>query len=108
MSWLGVAPLKKFPAPFPLLAFLRCRYVMRKCDPEIDSNFHRNLAIQWRKYEIRMRLGNSAASSKREMLTRLAGAVIAYGANSAQNAMMASDEWKNDPRNPNAKTAGGH
>lgn len=63
------------------------------------------------------------------MLTLLAGAVIAYGANSAQNAMMActlprsyalstqesqlltfylADEWKNDPRNPNAKSAGGH
>ncbi|ATY64509.1 ATPase, F0 complex, subunit J [Cordyceps fumosorosea ARSEF 2679] len=62
MSWLGVAPLKKFPAPF--------------------------LKPYWPFF--------------------VAGAVIAYGANSAQNAMMASDEWKNDPRNPNAKTAGGH
>ncbi len=64
------------------------------------------------------------------LLTRPTVAVIAYGANSAQNAMMActltlsaildstpetqfadlilADEWKNDPRNPNAKTAGGH
>ena len=75
MSWLGVAPLKKFPAPFrtsiaasvtravppppwcrppersrvflltaiqtrseALLALLRCRYVMRKCNPEFDDN----------------------------------------------------------------------
>ncbi|KAK6821384.1 ATP synthase subunit J [Apiospora marii] len=36
-----------------------------------------------------------------------AGAVILYGVNSAQNAMMRSDEWKNDARNPNAKS-GGH
>ncbi|KAI0521069.1 putative mitochondrial F1F0 ATP synthase subunit Atp18 [Xylaria bambusicola] len=36
-----------------------------------------------------------------------AGLIIAYGVNSAQNAMMASDEWKNDPRNPDAK-AGSH
>ncbi|KAI0487517.1 putative mitochondrial F1F0 ATP synthase subunit Atp18 [Xylaria cf. heliscus] len=36
-----------------------------------------------------------------------AGLIIAYGVNSAQNSMMASDEWKNDPRNPNAKS-GGH
>ncbi|KAI0204176.1 ATP synthase j chain-domain-containing protein [Astrocystis sublimbata] len=34
-----------------------------------------------------------------------AGLVIAFGVNSAQNAMMASDEWKNDPRNPNAKSS---
>ncbi|KAK7985879.1 ATPase- F0 complex- subunit J [Apiospora saccharicola] len=34
-------------------------------------------------------------------------AVILYGVNSAQNAMMRSDEWKNDARNPNAKS-GGH
>ncbi|KAK1707613.1 ATP synthase subunit J [Colletotrichum lupini] len=32
-----------------------------------------------------------------------AGLVIAYGINSAQNAMMKSDEWKNDARNPLAK-----
>ncbi|CAF3540823.1 unnamed protein product [Fusarium graminearum] len=39
-----------------------------------------------------------------------AGVVIAYGVNSAQNAMMnyiTAAEFKNDPRNPNAKT-GGH
>ncbi|KAI8723836.1 hypothetical protein NCS52_00240400 [Fusarium sp. LHS14.1] len=36
-----------------------------------------------------------------------AGVVIAYGVNSAQTAMMNSAEFKNDPRNPNAKT-GGH
>ncbi|RKK18353.1 hypothetical protein BFJ70_g9681 [Fusarium oxysporum] len=35
------------------------------------------------------------------------GVVIAYGVNSAQSAMMNSAEWKNDPRNPNAKS-GGH
>ncbi|KAK0749020.1 putative mitochondrial F1F0 ATP synthase subunit Atp18 [Schizothecium vesticola] len=33
-----------------------------------------------------------------------AGAVIAYGINSLQTSMMAGDEWKNDPRNPNAKS----
>ncbi|KAF2220264.1 ATPase, F0 complex, subunit J [Elsinoe ampelina] len=31
-----------------------------------------------------------------------AGAIIFYGVNSAQNAMMKTDEWKNDPRNPAA------
>ncbi|KAH6707196.1 hypothetical protein VD0002_g1994 [Verticillium dahliae] len=35
-----------------------------------------------------------------------AGLIIAYGINSAQNAMMASDEWKKDARNPAVK--GGH
>ncbi|OLN96474.1 ATP synthase subunit J, mitochondrial [Colletotrichum chlorophyti] len=34
-----------------------------------------------------------------------AGLVIAYGINSAQNAMMQSAEWKNDARNPLAKKA---
>ncbi|KAL6697490.1 ATPase, F0 complex, subunit J [Trichoderma compactum] len=57
MSWFGVVPFKKFPAPF--------------------------LKPYWPFFA--------------------AGLVIAYGANSAQNAMMASDEWKNDPRNPSAK-----
>ncbi|PLB45746.1 putative mitochondrial F1F0 ATP synthase subunit Atp18 [Aspergillus steynii IBT 23096] len=32
-----------------------------------------------------------------------AGAVILYGINSAANAMMNTAEFKNDPRNPNAK-----
>ncbi|KAF4548593.1 ATP synthase subunit J [Elsinoe fawcettii] len=31
-----------------------------------------------------------------------AGAIILYGVNSAQNAMMNTDEWRNDPRNPAA------
>ncbi|OQO00653.1 hypothetical protein B0A48_13143 [Cryoendolithus antarcticus] len=31
-----------------------------------------------------------------------AGLVIAYGINSLQGAMMNSDEFKNDPRNPNS------
>ncbi|KAI1324579.1 ATP synthase j chain-domain-containing protein [Xylariaceae sp. FL0255] len=35
----------------------------------------------------------------------IAGLVIAYGINAGQNAMMQSDEWKNDPRNPNAKSS---
>ncbi|KAK0387723.1 hypothetical protein NLU13_3968 [Sarocladium strictum] len=58
MSWFGVAPLKKFNAPFfkPYWPFFA------------------------------------------------AGLVIAYGANSAQNAMSNSAEFKNDPRNPNAKS----
>ncbi|KAK5991295.1 hypothetical protein PT974_09575 [Cladobotryum mycophilum] len=63
MSWLGVIPFKKFPAPFlkPHLPFF------------------------------------------------VAGLVIAYGANSAQNAMSAADEWKHDPRNPLVKAgAKGH
>ncbi|KAK1147412.1 atp18 subunit J of the mitochondrial F1F0 ATP synthase [Aspergillus melleus] len=34
-----------------------------------------------------------------------AGAVILYGINSAANAMMNTAEFKNDPRNPNAKNA---
>ncbi|KAI2632949.1 putative mitochondrial F1F0 ATP synthase subunit Atp18 [Xylaria nigripes] len=33
-----------------------------------------------------------------------AGLIIAYGVNSIQNAMMNSNEFKNDPRNPNAKS----
>ncbi|ETS73976.1 hypothetical protein PFICI_13842 [Pestalotiopsis fici W106-1] len=79
MSWFGVTPLKKFPTPVlkPLAPFFA------------------------------------------------AGLVILYGVNSAQNAMMKSmncsvaprnqlrlltrrspgDEWKNDPRNPNAGKA---
>ncbi|KAH6647105.1 ATP synthase subunit J [Truncatella angustata] len=56
MSWFGVTPLKKFPAP-----------VLRPMAPFFA-----------------------------------AGLVIIYGVNAAQNSMMASDEWKNDPRNPNA------
>ncbi|KAF2485980.1 ATPase, F0 complex, subunit J [Neohortaea acidophila] len=36
-----------------------------------------------------------------------AGLVIAYGINSAANVMMQSDEYKNDPRNPYAKTSSG-
>ncbi|ROW13691.1 hypothetical protein VPNG_04514 [Cytospora leucostoma] len=35
-----------------------------------------------------------------------AGIVIAYGVNAAQNAGLKSAEWKNDPRNPLAKSAG--
>ncbi|KAI1810814.1 putative mitochondrial F1F0 ATP synthase subunit Atp18 [Poronia punctata] len=29
-----------------------------------------------------------------------AGLVVLYGVNSAQNALMDADEWKNDPRHP--------
>ncbi|KAI0125383.1 putative mitochondrial F1F0 ATP synthase subunit Atp18 [Xylariales sp. AK1849] len=60
MSWFGITPLKKFPAPVlkPLAPFF------------------------------------------------VAGAVIIYGVNSLQNTMMNSDEWKNDARNPNAKSSG--
>ncbi|KAL1841733.1 hypothetical protein VTJ49DRAFT_6647 [Mycothermus thermophilus] len=40
----------------------------------------------------------------RPMAPFLAAAlVIGYGVNSAQNAMMNTDEFKNDPRNPNAR-----
>ncbi|KAI1181642.1 putative mitochondrial F1F0 ATP synthase subunit Atp18 [Nemania serpens] len=49
----------------------------------------------------------AAALLMLEILTATPGLIIAYGINSAQNAMMQSDEWKNDPRNPNAKS-GGH
>ncbi|KAK9772796.1 putative ATP synthase subunit J, mitochondrial [Seiridium cardinale] len=59
MSWLGVTPLKKFPAP-----------VLKPMAPFF-----------------------------------VAGIIIAYGVNSAQNAMMKTDEWKNDPRNPSAGKA---
>ncbi|KAI1004298.1 hypothetical protein K3495_g3911 [Podosphaera aphanis] len=34
-----------------------------------------------------------------------AGLVVLYGMNSLANAMMNSDEFKNDPRNPNAKSS---
>ncbi|KAK1764121.1 ATPase, F0 complex, subunit J [Phialemonium atrogriseum] len=59
MSWLGLTPLKKFPAP-----------VLRPMAPFF-----------------------------------IAGLVIAYGVNAAQNTMMKSDEWKNDPRNVYAKSS---
>ncbi|KUI54186.1 ATP synthase subunit J, mitochondrial [Cytospora mali] len=62
MSWLGVKPLKKFPAP-----------VLKPMAPFFA-----------------------------------AGLVIAYGVNAAQNASMKSAEWKNDPRNPLAKSGGAH
>ncbi|KAA8647226.1 hypothetical protein EYZ11_008658 [Aspergillus tanneri] len=32
-----------------------------------------------------------------------AGAVVLYGINSFANVMMSTNEFKNDPRNPNAK-----
>ncbi|KAG9235240.1 mitochondrial F1F0 ATP synthase-like protein subunit Atp18 [Amylocarpus encephaloides] len=34
----------------------------------------------------------------------VAGLVVMYGVNSFQTMMMNSEEFKNDPRNPNAKT----
>lgn len=40
-----------------------------------------------------------------------AGLIIAYGVNSFANVLMATDEYKNDPRNPNFKnkpTSSGH
>ncbi|KAK2629802.1 hypothetical protein QTJ16_000622 [Diplocarpon rosae] len=37
-----------------------------------------------------------------------AGLIILYGVNAAQNAMMNSAEFKNDPRNPNAGKAEKH
>ncbi|TPX11050.1 uncharacterized protein E0L32_007911 [Thyridium curvatum] len=57
MSWFGITPLKKFPAP-----------VVRPMAPFF-----------------------------------IAGLVMAWGINAAQNSMMQSDEWKNDPRNVYAK-----
>ncbi|KAH6629978.1 ATP synthase j chain-domain-containing protein [Chaetomium sp. MPI-SDFR-AT-0129] len=57
MSWFGVVPLKKFPAP-----------VLRPMAPFLA-----------------------------------AAAVIAYGVNAAQNAMMNGEEFRNDPRNPNRR-----
>ncbi|KAL1959831.1 hypothetical protein VTO42DRAFT_976 [Malbranchea cinnamomea] len=33
----------------------------------------------------------------------VASLVVAYGINSLQNAMMNSEEFRNDPRNPNRK-----
>ncbi|KFH42205.1 ATP synthase subunit J-like protein [Hapsidospora chrysogenum ATCC 11550] len=79
MSWLGIAPFKKFPAPF--------RASIPAC-------------LRWQP-----RLTQITVKPMWPFFA--AGLIIAYGANSAQNAMMASDEWKNDPRNPNAKS-GGH
>ncbi|EGD84729.1 hypothetical protein H112_08441 [Trichophyton rubrum D6] len=39
----------------------------------------------------------------------VAALVVGYGINSLQNAMMNSEEFKNDPRNPNAgKQSGKH
>jgi len=40
----------------------------------------------------------------------IAGVVILYGVNSFAGTLAATDEFKNDPRNPAAKTAapGGH
>ncbi|KAK1758038.1 ATPase, F0 complex, subunit J [Echria macrotheca] len=57
MSWFGLTPLKKFPAP-----------VLRPMAPFFA-----------------------------------AALIVAYGVNSAQNAMMDTPEFRNDPRNPNAK-----
>ncbi|KAF2861435.1 putative mitochondrial F1F0 ATP synthase subunit Atp18 [Piedraia hortae CBS 480.64] len=37
-----------------------------------------------------------------------AGALVLYGVNSVANAMMNSEEFKNDPRNPHRKTSRGH
>ncbi|KAH8601940.1 putative mitochondrial F1F0 ATP synthase subunit Atp18 [Bisporella sp. PMI_857] len=34
----------------------------------------------------------------------IAGLVILYGVNAAQNALMNSEEFKNDPRNPRVKS----
>ncbi|PWI68054.1 hypothetical protein PCL_02455 [Purpureocillium lilacinum] len=88
MSWLGVAPFKKFPAPFRA-----CSPGPRDAVPPPEPTRQRP---RWL----------TIATVKPMAPFFAAGLIIAYGANSAQNAMMASDEWKNDPRNPNAKTAG--
>ncbi|KAF2460704.1 putative mitochondrial F1F0 ATP synthase subunit Atp18 [Lineolata rhizophorae] len=37
-----------------------------------------------------------------------AGALVAYGINSFQNVLMNTDEYKNDPRNPNARNKKEH
>ncbi|CAM1506318.1 Fc.00g059590.m01.CDS01 [Cosmosporella sp. VM-42] len=121
MSWLGVQPLKKFNAPFctsiappetlrcecvpltsgyseALLALLRCRYVKCAVPRRSELFDERSLA---RRCPIDTRMMRWMA------IDEDIGLVIAYGVNSAQTAMMASAEWKNDPRNPTAKT-GGH
>ncbi|KAF2192549.1 hypothetical protein K469DRAFT_717094 [Zopfia rhizophila CBS 207.26] len=36
----------------------------------------------------------------------ISGLVILYGVNSFANALASTDEYKNDPRNPNLKTQG--
>ncbi|KAK8062050.1 ATP synthase subunit J [Apiospora phragmitis] len=78
MAWFGITPLKKFPTP-----------VLKPLAPFFAA-------------------GTIMRSATRITPTRPIGrAIILYGVNSAQNAMMRSDEWKNDPRNPNAKS-GGH
>ncbi|KAL1866063.1 atp18 subunit J of the mitochondrial F1F0 ATP synthase [Diaporthe australafricana] len=79
MSWLGVTPLKKFPAP-----------VLKPMAPFFAAD------------------GGAWLEIKSVELTRVAGIVIAYGINAAQNASMKSDEFKNDPRNPLAKSGGAH
>ncbi|KAI0602812.1 putative mitochondrial F1F0 ATP synthase subunit Atp18 [Biscogniauxia sp. FL1348] len=35
-----------------------------------------------------------------------AGLIVLYGVHRLQTAMMNSDEWKDDPRHPNAKNKG--
>ncbi|KAK4069290.1 hypothetical protein Trihar35433_5869 [Trichoderma harzianum] len=92
MSWFGVVPFKKFPAPFlkPYWPFFAADGIRVDYAPIAPG------------------LAGIVVVGENEALTNmknLPGLVIAYGANSAQNAMMASDEWKNDPRNPNAKAA---
>ncbi|KAG9504024.1 hypothetical protein J7337_003985 [Fusarium musae] len=82
MSWLGVQPLKKFNAPF-----LKPYWPFFAAAPYPTS------------IGLLMSFG--------QQLILDIGVVIAYGVNSAQTAMMNSAEWKNDPRNPNAKS-GGH
>ncbi|KND87780.1 hypothetical protein TOPH_07543 [Tolypocladium ophioglossoides CBS 100239] len=90
-------PLQEVSGSFPEadVALLRSRYVIRRYPRRI-------LAPPTRDYCDNSRKRGWTA------INGVAGLVIAYGANSAQNAMMASDEWKNDPRNPNAKTGSGH
>ncbi|KAI3390944.1 hypothetical protein diail_8318 [Diaporthe ilicicola] len=96
MSWLGVTPLKKFPAP------------VRK-----------SIALNPRRLEAGSLLTNPQSSRWPPSSPLVqAGLVIAYGVNAAQNASMksiafayilhAGDEFKNDPRNPLAKSGGAH
>ncbi|KAK1242730.1 hypothetical protein MKX08_005542 [Trichoderma sp. CBMAI-0020] len=89
MSWFGVAPFKKFPAPFS--------FDERECP---------GYAPDCARIVPQLRTFDDGRKSNTSTNMGYPGLVIAYGANSAQNAMMASDEWKNDPRSPYAKQGG--
>ncbi|GJC84719.1 hypothetical protein ColLi_07557 [Colletotrichum liriopes] len=89
MTWLGARALKKYPTPLS-------RWRLSSL-PSLERN---DIVIA--RNRTTTRKSDKAHATGADVF---AGLVIAYGINSAQNAMMKSDEWKNDARNPLAKKA---